>query len=269
VIVGSGRARAGVNDRSDVLASQRRGEAAGNEPVHDLYARNVPRVRHDLEERAIERQCALQFGKFGGARLPEQLRLFPIGTIGISGVHAVHVLDDREAGGSQRVGEQKCAGVGPVERDARGRELMMVIRRKGAPYDRAGRREVNGELARDGGMVDIGDALRRKQARKDMAVLAGLACGERSKRPDRQAEVQTNTLVWGGAHPGPGQDEQTVLRQERPQLVHERKDRLMAAIHDGAAADLDDLQPREQPDRVSAGDGEGEIVVKKGLARER
>ena len=61
----------------------------------------------------------------------------------------------------------------------------MVIRRKGAPNDRAGRGEVNGELARDGGVLDIGDALRREQARKDMAVLPGLARGERSKRPGR------------------------------------------------------------------------------------
>jgi hypothetical protein len=71
----------------------------------------------------------LDLGKFGGARLPEQLRLLPVGPIGITGVHP--------------------------------------------------------ELARDGGVLDIGDALRREQARKDMAVLPGLARGERSKRPDR------------------------------------------------------------------------------------
>jgi hypothetical protein len=31
----------------------------------------------------------------------------------------------------------------------------------------------------------IRDALGREQARKDMAILAAFACGERSKRPDR------------------------------------------------------------------------------------
>jgi hypothetical protein len=62
---------------------------------------------------------------------------------------------------------------------------MMVIGRKCAPHDRAGCGEVNGELVCDGGVLDIGDALRRKQAREDMAVLAGLVCGERSERPDR------------------------------------------------------------------------------------
>jgi hypothetical protein len=72
-----------------------------------------------------------------------------------------------------------------------------------------------------------------------------------------------------GAHAGAGQDKQTVLSQERPQLVHERKDRLMAAIHDGAAADLHDMHPREEPDRASACDGAGEIVVEEGLTRER
>jgi hypothetical protein len=69
-----------------------------------------------------------------------------------------------------------------VEREALGRELVMVIRRKGTANDRAGRGEVNGELVRDGGMLDIGDALGGQQARQDMAVLAGLACGERRRK---------------------------------------------------------------------------------------
>jgi hypothetical protein len=47
--------------------------------------------------------------------------------LGIGGVHPVHVLHDREAGGSQCIGEQECAGVGPVRWDTRTRELMMVI----------------------------------------------------------------------------------------------------------------------------------------------
>ena len=58
-----------------------------------------------LEERAIEWQRALELRKFGGARFPEQLRLFPIGTLGIGGVHPVHVLHDREARSSQRISE--------------------------------------------------------------------------------------------------------------------------------------------------------------------
>jgi hypothetical protein len=62
---------------------------------------------------------------------------------------------------------------------------MMVIRRKGAPDNRTGRGEVNGELDRDSGMLDIGDALRSEQACQDLTVLAGLACSERSKRPNR------------------------------------------------------------------------------------
>src|SRR5262249_36108620 len=153
---------------------------------------------------------------------------------------------------SQRIGEQKCAGVGPVKRDAQGRELMMVIRRKCAPHDRAGCGEVNGELGRDCRVLDVRDALRREQARKDMAVLTGFACGERSKRPDREAEVEANAVEVAGADARTGQDKQTVLSQKRTQLVDEREDRLMAAIHDGAAAYLHNLQPREQRDWASA-----------------
>jgi hypothetical protein len=42
----------------------------------------------------------------------------------------------------------------------------------------------------------------------------------------------------------------------------------MAAIHDGAAADLHDLHPGEDRNRAFAGDRAGEAVVEEGLARE-
>ena len=74
-----------------MLAAQRRSELAWNEAVHELHALDVPRVGHHLEERAIEWQRTLELRKFGGARLTEQLRLFPIGTLGVSGVHPVYV----------------------------------------------------------------------------------------------------------------------------------------------------------------------------------
>ena len=102
-----------------------------------------------------------------------------------------------------------------------------------------------------------------------MAVLAGLARGERGERPDRQAEVETDAVEVAGADAGASQNEQTVLRQELPEFVHEREDRVRAAIHDGAAADLHDLQPGKEPDRTPAGDGASELAVEEGLARER
>jgi hypothetical protein len=46
---------ASVNNRPDVLAAQRGGEAARHESVHDLHAVDVARGRHDLQERAVER----------------------------------------------------------------------------------------------------------------------------------------------------------------------------------------------------------------------
>ena len=76
------------------------------------------------------------------------------------------------------------------------------------------------------GMLDVGDALRREQRREDVAVLASLARGERGKRPDRQAEVEADAVEVAGTDAGTGQDEQTVLGQELPELVHERKDRV-------------------------------------------
>jgi hypothetical protein len=68
-----------------------------------------------------------------------------------------------------------------------------------------------------------------------------------------------------GADTCTGQHEQTMLRQELPEFVHEREDRLVAAVHDGATADLDDLQPGEEPDRPPASDGASELAVEKGL----
>src|SRR5262249_54207824 len=65
----SGRAGASVNNRPDVLAAQRGGEAARHESVHNLHAVDVARGRHDLQERAVERQCALELRELGGARL--------------------------------------------------------------------------------------------------------------------------------------------------------------------------------------------------------
>ena len=90
----------------------------------------------------------------------------------------------------------------------------MMIRRKGAANDRAGRHEVNGELTGDRRVLEIGDALRREQKREDVAILAGLARGERGKRPDRQAEIETDAVDVAGADACSGQNEQTVLRQE-------------------------------------------------------
>ncbi len=102
-----------------------------------------------------------------------------------------------------------------------------------------------------------------------MAVLAGFARRERSERPDGQAEVEADAIEVAGADAGAGQDQQAMLRQELADLFDDRQDRLMAAIHDGAAADLDDLQPGQDADRAPAGDGAGEVAVEQGLPRER
>jgi hypothetical protein len=144
-----------------------------------------------------------------------------------------------------------------------------MIRRKGAANDRAGRHEVNGELTGDRRVLEVGDALRREQKREDVAILAGLARGERGKRPDRQAEIETDAVDVAGADACASQNEQTVLRQEIPEFVHEREDRVRAAIHDGAAADLHDLQPGEKLNWALVGDRASELAVEESLARER
>jgi hypothetical protein len=64
-----------------------------------------------------------------------------------------------------------------------------------------------------------------------------------------------------GTDASTGQYEQTVLWQQLPEFVHDRKDRLRAAIHDGATADLHDLEPGQDLDRAPASNGAGEVAV--------
>jgi hypothetical protein len=101
-----------------MLATQRGGEPARHESVHNLYALDVARGCHDLKERSVERERALELCEVGNARLREKLRLLPTRTLGVSSVHPIDVFHDREAGRSERVGEQKRTRVSAVIWDA-------------------------------------------------------------------------------------------------------------------------------------------------------
>ena len=144
-----------------------------------------------------------------------------------------------------------------------------MIGRKGAADDRAGGGEMDRKLVRDGAVLDVRHAFRREQRGENVAVLTGFACGERGERPDRKTEVERDAVEVASADAGARQNEQTMLLHELAEFVHNRKDRFRAPIHDRAAADLDDLHPREEPDGTPAGDRAGEIGVEQGLARER
>ena len=146
---------------------------------------------------------------------------------------------------------------------------MMVIRREGAAHDGAGGGQVDRKLARDRAMLDIGDAFRREKGGEDVAVLAGFACSQRRERPDRKAEVEGDAVKVPRADAGARQNEQAMLLHQLAQFVDDRKDRLGAAIHDRAAADLYDLQPGQQPDRTPARDRPGQIGIEQRLAGKR
>src|SRR5271169_4300499 len=90
--------------------------------------------------------------------------------------------------------------------------------------------------------------------------------------PSCGSGASARRISWvhvAGADACAGQNEQTVLRQEIPEFVHQRENRVRAAIHDGAAADLHDLQPGEEPDWTLVGDRASELAVEESLARER
>jgi hypothetical protein len=121
--------------------------------------------------------------EIGRARLAKEFRFLSVWTLRVGIVHAIDVFDDGEARRSKRVSEQKRAGVGAVRGQAGARKLMMMIRRKGAADDSAGGGQVDRKLVRDRAMLDVGDAFRRQQRGKDVAILAGFARGQRASDP--------------------------------------------------------------------------------------
>src|ERR1700722_14303198 len=227
-------------------AAQRGGQTTGNQAIDDLHPLDMARRRHDLEKRGVERQRSLVFCEIGRARLAQQLRLLPIDALGVGIIHSVDIFDDRKARGAERVSEQKRAGVSAVNRDTRAWELMVVIGRKGAAYDRAGGGEMDRKLVRDRAVLDIGDAFGRKQRCEDVAILASLARSQRREGADRKSQVEGDAVKVTRANTGARQNEQTMLLHHLAQLFYDRKDRVRAAIHDRATAYLHDLHPGEE-----------------------
>ena len=115
--LGSDRLRAGLDDRPDMRAAQRSGQAAWNETIHDLHPLDVARIRHDLDERTVERQRSLVLREVGGACLAKQLRLLPVRALRWDRSPSTSSTMVRPA--AERVGEQKRARVSTVSGEAR------------------------------------------------------------------------------------------------------------------------------------------------------
>jgi hypothetical protein len=58
-----------------------------------------------------------------------------------------------------------------------------------------------------------------------------------------------------------------MLEEKPAQFPDDRKYCFLPSIHDGAATNLYDLQPRKDPDRTPAGYGTGEVFVEQSLTR--
>jgi hypothetical protein len=107
-----------MNDRPHMLAAKRRCEPAWHKPVYDLNALDMARGRHHVEERTVKRQRTLELCNIGDGRLAQQLRLLSAGALGVVGIYTVHVLHDCEASSAQRVRQQECPRVSPVDWNA-------------------------------------------------------------------------------------------------------------------------------------------------------
>src|SRR6476659_6602454 len=125
------------------------------------------------------------------------------------------------------------------------------------------------ELVGDRRVIAVRDADGCEQRGEDVAVLAGFAGGERRERADGEAEVEGDAVDVASTDAGAGEDQHPMLGQERAELVDDREDRVLPAVHDGAPTDLDDLQPGQERDRPPPGDRTRQLAVEKGLTRQR
>ena len=125
------------------------------------------------------------------------------------------------------------------------------------------------KLVRDRAVLDVGDAFRRQQRGEYVAVLTGFARGQWRERADGQAEIESDAIKVTRADSGARQNEETVLLHQLAKFVDDGQDRVRAAIHDRAAADLHHLHPRKKPDWTPARHRTGEIGIEQRLARER
>ena len=67
---------------------------------------------------------------------------------------------------------------------------MRVVRRVGGADDTLRRGEVDGQLASDYAVLDVGDAIVGQQIGQDAPVLAGLGRGQALQVADRDAQIE-------------------------------------------------------------------------------
>lgn len=65
-----------MNDCPNVFATQRYGESPSYKTIDDLHALKVAGSLHDVEQRTVKRQRALQHCESSEVSLAQQLRLF-------------------------------------------------------------------------------------------------------------------------------------------------------------------------------------------------
>src|SRR5579862_8301859 len=116
-----------------------------------------------------------------------------------------------------------------MHREAGARELMMMVRGKGAAHHGAGGGKVDRELVCDRAVLDIGDALRREQSCEYVPILPCFGRGQRRKRTNWKAEVESDAIEMARADSGARQNEQAMLLEKLAQFVDDGKDRVRSA----------------------------------------
>lgn len=146
-------------------------------------------------------------------------------------------------------------------------KLMVMVGWEGAANHGACSGQVNGQLAGDGGVLDVRHAFWGQQRRQDYwpfwpASLAASGASEPTGRPRSSPTLNT----WRARRPAPVRIGSPVFRQQFAQFIHQRQDGVSATVHQ-ATANLDHLQPRQQADGAHTGHRAGECTVLQGLTR--
>jgi hypothetical protein len=176
------------DDGADVLTSERAGQIAGNEAIHDLHladlACRLEQVQHtEFEDRVVQ---PLGF-HLGYRNLWDQRRV--LRGLRVRGVEAVLILDEDHRLAAELFGKKEASGVGPVGRyDAlRGGTRPEAVGRHAAEDDTVHFGEVE-RHSRKTGAVDCGYAVLGEELPQHHSILTGNRGPELRQHARRQAE---------------------------------------------------------------------------------
>ena len=116
------------------------------------------------------------------------------------------------------------------------------------------------------GVRQVGHALLSEQCGDEVPVLLGLGGGQSGQHAGGSTQIEPNTEYVAGPNTGTGEDQHPMALERVAQLVHDRTEHPTAPVDDRATAEHHNVQPREEPDHVSA-DRADEVAIEQRRSR--